>query len=238
MLCLIVGLSGWGPASVRAQSPTNVTMTVTNDATIEWVWATQFMFTATSAGHGTVGGDGNGWYDEGATVRVTATPAAYRHFVAWTGTVNSVSNPLPLTVNQSHDLAAQFADNLATNDVPEWWLADHGFTNGDWNAAALDDQDHDGMPTWKEWIAGCDPTNADSVLRVLSVAQDGGGSRILWKGGTGVWQYVERREDLGRTGDVWTVIYSNMPPMAVTNDRLDSDGVGGALFYRIRTEHP
>ena len=92
------------------------------------------------------------------------------------------------------------------------------------------------MPTWKEWSSDTNPTDSNSVLKVMSMVPDASGARVFWKGGTGVWQYLERRQDLGLTSDFWTVIFSNMPPTGTTTNRLDSDGTNKTLFYRIRTE--
>lgn len=57
----------------------------------------------------------------------------------------------------------QVVVGLATNQVPEWWLWDYGFTNN-FDAAATNDQDRDGAATWEEYVAGTDPTNDASVL--------------------------------------------------------------------------
>jgi hypothetical protein len=69
-------------------------------------------------------------------------------------------------VQVNGDLRAAFSPNLATNGVPEWWLAGHGLTNGSFNDEALFDHDADAMPTWQEYVAGTDPTNALSLLAV------------------------------------------------------------------------
>jgi hypothetical protein len=63
-----------------------------------------------------------------------------------------------------------FSALLATNSTPQWWLAHYGLTNGGFNAAALDDSDHDGLCNWAEYVAGTDPTNATSVLQVAEIS--------------------------------------------------------------------
>lgn len=57
----------------------------------------------------TVSPSGNGTYEEGSTVTLTATPAEGYHFAQWNdGTTN---NPYTLTVNGDISLQAQFAPN-------------------------------------------------------------------------------------------------------------------------------
>jgi hypothetical protein len=76
----------------------------------------------------------------------------------------------------------------------------------------------------------------DERVARVSPGLDAGGMRVFWKGGTGVWQYLERREELGLTSDYWTVIFSNMPPRGTATNRLDLQGTDNTLFYRIRTQ--
>ena len=40
------------------------------------------------------------------------------------------------------------------------------------DAAALLDSDNDGMSNWEEYIAGTDPTNAASALRIVAIGPD------------------------------------------------------------------
>jgi hypothetical protein len=53
--------------------------------------------------------------------------------------------------------------------VPLWWLNQFGLTN---SAAALLDQDGDGVTTDKEFIAGTVPTNAASVLKAVQTTRN------------------------------------------------------------------
>jgi autotransporter-associated beta strand protein len=63
-------------------------------------------------------------------------------------------------------LAATFTAQTATDPAgtPYEWLAQYGLTNFDADAVA--DQDLDGLLAWQEYIAGTDPTNNASCLRV------------------------------------------------------------------------
>ena len=163
-------VTGW---SINDNDPlngpgTNVTLTLTNDATLTWIWSTNVQFTALSAANGGVTGTPNGWYAIGGSVTVTAVPNAYYHFSGWSGDVSSPStndNPLTFTLDFARVVAGTFAANLATNyGTPEWWLASYGLTNDTSGNEETNDSDGDGMPNWEEYVAGTDPTNADSVF--------------------------------------------------------------------------
>ena len=69
----------------------------------------------------------------------------------------SLSN---ITANAS--IVVRYAENLATNGTPEWWLARYGLTNESFDAEALADQDSDGLPSCQEYALGTDPTDPDS----------------------------------------------------------------------------
>jgi hypothetical protein len=54
--------------------------------------------------------------------------------------------------------------------TPEWWLADHGLTNGLSLAEnELEDADADGFRNWKEYGASTDPSGPESLLRVTDL---------------------------------------------------------------------
>jgi hypothetical protein len=64
-------------------------------------------------------------------------------------------------------------DSIATNDangdgIPDYWQ-DLYFTNSA-DAAATNDFDNDGVPNRGEWIAGTDPTDSLSNLRIVDMA--------------------------------------------------------------------
>lgn len=118
--------------------------------------------------------------------------------------------------------------------TPIVWMREHGFTN-DFDHVDVQDVDHDGMATCREWVSDTDPTNAASVLRVTSVGPGTNGALVSWQGGTAAWQYVERHCDLGATGVSWAVVFTNRPPTTVTNI-TDAGGTNPAQFYRIRAE--
>ena len=69
-------------------------------------------------------------------------------------------------VQAAGTLAATFTVQVVTNaaNTPYEWLVGYGLTN--YEADATNDVDLDGLATWQEYVAGTDPTNKASCLRV------------------------------------------------------------------------
>lgn len=90
--------------------------------------------------------------------------------------------------------------------------------------AATNDQDLDGMPAWAEYLAGTDPTNPHSRLRIDSIALEPDGMGIAGRGQseTGKFYRLERATHLMDSKPFNTVIRSNIPgfpPMNTETDR-------------------
>jgi len=218
-----------------AISATNVTLTLTNDATLTWQWQTNVSLACTAGPNGTLGGSSNGWYPLGGGVTITAKPAPYYHFASWTGTVTSANNPLLLTMDQAHVIVALFAENLATNRTPEWWLAQYGWTNN-FNAAATNDADHDGLLNWQEWVAGTDPTNALSVLSVTNTFTAASGAVLHWPSVSNRIYGVDRATNLVQPG--FQVLATNLPATPPLNVYTDQAPGIDKAFYRINVQKP
>ncbi|MEI6808723.1 MAG: MBG domain-containing protein, partial [bacterium] len=56
-------------------SPTNITITLTNDAVLTWLWKTQYLARATAGQHGTVTPMNSEWVDQGGTTTTYAASA-------------------------------------------------------------------------------------------------------------------------------------------------------------------
>ena len=177
-VCIGWSMPGHEPASGGAAV---MTMTVTNTATLTWLWATNYYVASSSAAHGQVAPTG-GWYRLGSNAEFTASADAYYHFTNWTGDISPgdiYDQPLVVAVDGPKAVAGNFAANLATNATPEWWLAQHGWTDN-FDTAAITDHDADGLATWQEWIAYTDPTNAADVFRAEpSVSTNGAGGNVI-----------------------------------------------------------
>ena len=94
----------------------------------------------------------------------------------------------------------------------------------------LADTDHDGMPDWAEIIAGTDPTNPNSVLRLQGTAQ--AGSMLLnWPSVVGRTYSVEYQSALGGS---WQPLTSNLQGTGAMLQVQDSPGMAGVRFYRLQ----
>jgi hypothetical protein len=229
--------TGWaGMGSVPASGvSTSVTFTITNDSAITWLWGTNVQFNRAAGANGDVIGDSNGWYALGCSVTVTAAPAPFYHFHLWSGDVSGSetnSNPLVLGMDRARSISAAFVEDLATNATPLWWLNQYGLPTND--AGALYEEG-DGMPAWAEWIAGTDPTNMASVLRIVGVEPLFGASEfvVMWSSASGRLYAVQCTTNLGTLG-FWSLT-SGIPAVPPMNVWTDSVPFGvEPRFYRIK----
>jgi parallel beta-helix repeat protein len=217
-------------------SPTNVTLTLTNDATLAWQWQTEYWLNTEAGPNGTVDKPDQ-WVASGSNITITATASNYYHFGAWAGDITDCTiagNQITACMDRPRAISASFIANTATNNTPHWWLAQYGLPTND--VGALFDEG-DGMPAWQEYVADTDPTNRNSVLAVIGVTMEDGGVRIDWKGGQWATQYVENCLDLGSTDSVWRCIHTNaILPTPTTNFVIDAEATNDVLFYRIKVE--
>ncbi len=84
----------------------------------------------------------------------------------------------PRVVGGSVDMGAyEFQPGVSGHFIA--WLQQYGLlTDGSADTA---DPDGDRLNNWQEWRAGTDPTNAQSVLRVLTPPPAGADSRVRWE---------------------------------------------------------
>lgn len=153
----------------------------------------------------------------------------------WTGDVppgEAEANPIDVFLDRDLRIRAAALPNLATNGVPEWWLAGYGWTNA-FSAAALDDPDGDGMETWKEYHADTVPTQALSVLRITGLTYAADTLRLEWTGGIQAWQSVEACTNL--LAPAWEVVWSNAAPNTEENSLVHPDLPAPATFFRLRS---
>ena len=114
------------------------------------------------------------------------------------------------------------------------WLQQYGFTTD--GSADYVDIDSDGMNNWQEWIAGTVPTDAASVLKIVSVVSSGTTFEVGWTSVTNRSYALERAFYLGTTTGFATV-QSNLLGMTFTTTCRDTNAAGdGSFFYRVRVE--
>ena len=122
---------------------TEFTIDISCATTVSWKWGTvQHRLTASSGGMGTVSPDDGGWYDEGASVTLTAVPAAGCSFDQWVGSFNyregvNTNESLTLTMDRPREAIALFK-GAAARTVTWTGAADTDwFNSANWNPAAL-----------------------------------------------------------------------------------------------------
>jgi hypothetical protein len=132
---------------------------------------------------------------------------------------------------------ASFLANLATNSVPQWWLASFGLTTPTWDAAALADQDGDGMAAWQEYRAGTDPTNSMSILRITSGAATGANFVVRFPTVAGKSYDVLWINAL--SGGSWSNLVTGIPGTGGTVSVTDTNALlQPRRFYRIQLITP
>jgi hypothetical protein len=114
-----------------------------------------------------------------------------------------------------------------------WQMLYFGSTT---NAAAAPaaDPDNDGMSNWAEFLAGTNPTNSASVLRLTDIARQGNDLRITWTMGSGKTNVLERATALGGASS-FTDAFTVLTVGSITN-YLDVGAATSApaRYYRVR----
>jgi hypothetical protein len=122
-------------------SSTNVTLTLTNDATLTWNWQTLYLLATATNGPGSV--TAGGWLLSNSNVVLTATPGTHAHFVVWSGDTNGCTiagNMLTAPMTQARAITAVFAFDQKTLTVisaqggtsPGTTVADYGSPISQW----------------------------------------------------------------------------------------------------------
>ncbi|OGV70498.1 MAG: hypothetical protein A2283_09670 [Lentisphaerae bacterium RIFOXYA12_FULL_48_11] len=177
---------GWAGIGSVPDSGTsnNVSFLITNNSSITWLWQTNYWLQVQAGFGGTVDLESS-WCKLGTNVNLTATPSNYFTFGWWSGDVPAAqtnNSSINLVMDQARLAQANFAEILATNRTPQWWLASYGWTNN-FNSAAINDADLDGITNWQEYITGTDPTDTNSVFKIMRVDCLNGSNCLVWLGG-------------------------------------------------------
>jgi hypothetical protein len=125
---------------------------------------------------------------------------------------------------------------LDSNGLPiAWELTYFGFTGVDPNA----DPDHDGMSNYQEYLAGTDPNDASSNLRITaeSFASGGTNAALTWNSVLTRYYYIQKTPGLG--SPVWTDSGLGLiTPAGSSTSGSFSDANAPARFYRIQAVRP
>jgi hypothetical protein len=120
------------------------------------------------------------------------------------------------------------------NRLPDWWEQTYfGHLLGtDANA----DSDHDGASNLAEWVAGTNPTNAASCLRLFTPSATATNAIIIrWPSVAGKTYRLERATDLRAGFD--SIVRSNIIATPPTNSEPDTTALPAKpSYYRILVE--
>jgi len=115
--------------------------------------------------------------------------------------------------------------------LPYLWLQQYGLpTDG---SADYIDSDHDGMNNWQEWVAGTDPTNPSSVLKMLAPYRTPSGVWVYWQSVATRKYFLQCSTNPGAQ-PAFSTIQSNILGLTGTTPFMDANATGlGYRFYRV-----
>jgi len=125
-----------------------------------------------------------------------------------------------------------------TTDAFGWLTSWHGIAPTAWLYFAVDglpfpqaiDSDGDGMADWAEYVAGTDPSNALSVLKISGLQKVSNAWAVSWQSVTNRTYYLQR----GATFASFSTVQSNLPGQAGTTTVVDASATNGCrFFYRV-----
>src|SRR5262249_50982665 len=92
------------------------------------------------------------------------------------------------------------------------------------------DSDSDGLNNWQEWVAGTDPTNAVSVLRLKPPVVTPPGLLLRWSSDANHAYFVERAGDLGSPLS-FRLLAADIPGLPDTTAYTDTTTTGLQAAY-------
>jgi predicted outer membrane repeat protein len=111
------------------------------------------------------------------------------------------------------------------------WLGQNNLPIG--GSADYADADSDQMNNWQEWVAGTNPTNSESVLKLVSLTTSDTGATLSWQSVVGRNYWIERTDDLGSPSG-FSLIQSNLSGLVGLTSFTDSEATNSVeYFYRV-----
>jgi hypothetical protein len=115
------------------------------------------------------------------------------------------------------------------------WLQKYGLPND--GSADYADPDHDGFTTRQEWIAGTDPTDNASTLRLLSTVHSASGTTVTWTSVANRLYTLQCATNLAVSG-AFSILRSNIIGASGTTSYTDASAIGsGPFFYRVGVQN-
>ena len=161
--------------------------------------------------------------------------------IAWTYTsVDLAGNPTStnyatwnLASNSGYYTNGAYAVDSDGDGIPDWWMLQYfGHPTGlaSDNTLATQDYDGDGLSNYQEYIAGTDPTSANSVFRVSKINLASGLARVTWTSVAG------KTYSLYGSADVrgpYALITSGIPSTGTGETYYDLPGSSSMQFFRV-----
>ena len=125
--------------------------------------------------------------------------------------------------------------------IPDWWMIQYfGHPTGQAGDLSLaqSDADGDGMSNLQEYLAGTDPTNRQSALRMITVTavKPGPELDVSWSSVSNKIYFLERSSNLAAQ-PAFSVVQSNIVGQAGVTICPDTSAAGpGPYFYRVRVQ--
>jgi hypothetical protein len=194
---------------------TSYTVGGTNKDIVGTMWWTN----ALTGGSGTFAA-ANPWVVSNVALAVGANPIA----VYGMNSSGFVSNDT-VTITRS-------GGDYDGDGLPDWW--EIFYFGGMTNAVPAGNPDGDLMENWQEYIAGTDPTNSASYLKMTSVASGTTGIVVRWSSEPGKVYRLNRSTNLVSG---FADIVTNIPAIPAMNTETDTTATGkGPYFYRVTVE--
>jgi hypothetical protein len=113
------------------------------------------------------------------------------------------------------------------------WLAQYGLPAD--GSADYTDSDADGMNNWQEWRASTNPTNAASLLRIVSLSPAGSNVMLTWQSVLGAGYSLETTTNLAAT--IFSTLQTNLAGQQTITTFVDTNAaVNSRIFYRVRVQ--
>lgn len=111
------------------------------------------------------------------------------------------------------------------------WLQNYGLPTD--TSAFYTDTDGDGMNNWQEWVAGTNPVDATSLLKMLAPSFTVSGTTVQWQSVSGKTYFIQRSSDLS-VPTSFSTLQGNLAGHAGTTTYTDLTATGpGPFFYRV-----
>jgi hypothetical protein len=111
------------------------------------------------------------------------------------------------------------------------WLQQYGLLAD--GTADFADSDGDGLNNWQEWVAGTNPTDVASTLRMQGASNSASGITVSWQSVTNRNYYLQRASNLDST-TLFQLVNSNVVGHTGATSYADTNAAGpGPFFYRV-----